>query len=492
MFKRIIITIGLIVFLPTVCFAGRVNVKKLTKVDWIYFETENFKVLTDAKEQTAFDLVRELENFLRFLDISLQYDQKALYEKVFVVAALNSSSFRSLGMRTNSAGLYSKKYGHTIFVRCDGFRSSSKVESNLGRTVVLRALVHLFLHNASRELALPVWYEEGIAEYFSTYMEKKDKIIIGDIRVLSPRLKRMARTSSRYRNVDTESLFKMSKADLDDLYEKSSFLVASFNTHADFVVHYMLADAKRTEELTHYLHSLNNGFSIDESFKNAFKMTYPELDKEVNKYIEGKLKPQVYNTVKDGLNFPDIEIEKHDISKRDTLGLLYTRLSILSLDRLSDEDFDKLTHDIEKLHPGLVDDALQQELVENPESPLAMLRLAGIYDRTNKYGEAIDMYERAIFLWEPDADTLNNYAWILVTATDMELRNPIRAIELAEKAVAMERSPGYLDTLAEAYFVNGSTQKAIETINEAISLTNGNNEYYKDQLKKFKEAEEKH
>ena len=49
---------------------------------------------------------------------------------------------------------------------------------------------------------------------------------------------------------------------------------------------------------------------------------------------------------------------------------------------------------------------------------------------------------------------------------DKELRNPKRAIELAEKAVAIERSPSFLDTLAEAYFVNGSIQKAIEKIKE--------------------------
>jgi len=39
--------------------------------------------------------------------------------------------------------------------------------------------------------------------------------------------------------------------------------------------------------------------------------------------------------------------------------------------------------------------------------------------------------------------------------------------------------------------VNGSIQKAIQTINEAISLTKGDNENYKDQLKKFKEAQDK-
>jgi tetratricopeptide (TPR) repeat protein len=493
MFRRIIITIGLIALLPTVCIAGKINVKKLNKANWICFETQNFSVLTDAKEKKALEIIRELENFMNFLSIFfIAYEQKPLSEKVFVVAAMNKTSFKSLGMPENSAGFYSRKYGYTIFARCDGFRSSSKGGSNLGRTTVLRALVHLFLDNASSELALPPWYNAGIAEYFSTYMEEKGKVIIGDMSVLRNRFYSMIESDGGYRNVDTESLLKISRSDLNVWNKENRILLGRFYSRALLVVHYMLADTRRTEELTHYLYSLNKGLSIDESFKNAFKISYSELDKEVNNYIGGKyLRVRVYNPGKDGLNFPDVEIEKHDITKHDALGLLYTRLAILSSNLLGDEDFDKLTHDIERLHPGLVDDALQQQLTEHPENPLALLRFARTYDRMKKYAKAIDMYERAILLEEPDAATLNNYAWLLVTAPDVQLKNPIRAIELAQKAVDIERLPAYLDTLAEAYFVNGSTQKAIETINEAISLNPGNIEYYKDQLKKFKEAEEK-
>jgi hypothetical protein len=56
--------------------------------------------------------------------------------------------------------------------------------------------------------------------------------------------------------------------------------------------------------------------------------------------------------------------------------------------------------------------------------------------------------------------------------------------------VALNRSPGCLDTLSEAYYANGSFEKAVETINEAISL-DGDNEYLKKQLGKFMSAREK-
>ncbi|MBN1831662.1 MAG: tetratricopeptide repeat protein [Deltaproteobacteria bacterium] len=494
MLRKIMIAIGLIALLPTISIAGEVNVKKLNTANWIYFETARFRVLTDAKEEIAFDLARELENFMCFLSFFLGYEQKALPEEVHVVAAKNRGSFKSLGMPDNLAGLFLERDGYIIFANCERFSSSSKGMGSLGRSFILNELVHLFLHNASSELALPLWYDIGMSRYFSTYMEKKGKVIIGDMSVLRDQFVTMLAGVGGFISVDTESLFKMSRKDLDylDTRRSNEIFVSRFYARATLVVHYMLSDTKRNEDLNHYLSLLKKGSSIDESFKNAFKMTFSELDNKVNHYIEGKnIKIRSYRFGEDGLNCPDVEYRKHDIAKRGALGLLYTNICILPDDILTDANFDKLNNDMEKLHPGLIDDTLKNQFAEHPENPLAMLRLARTYKRLNKYAEAIDMYERAFFLKEPDATTLNHYAWFLVTMPDKEFRNPKRAIELAEKAVAMERSPSYLDTLAEAYYVNGSIQKAIETINEAISLNPRNIAYYKDQLKKFKEAEEK-
>ncbi|HJX33895.1 MAG TPA: hypothetical protein VJ373_01840, partial [Desulfatiglandales bacterium] len=75
--------------------------------------------------------------------------------------------------------------------------------------------------------------------------------------------------------------------------------------------------------------------------------------------------------------------------------------------------------------------------------------------------------------------------WLLVTVPDEGLRDPKRALLLAERAVAIEKSPTYLDTLAETYYANGSVQKAIETINEAIALEKGDDGYYRKQLERF-------
>ena len=107
------------------------------------------------------------------------------------------------------------------------------------------------------------------------------------------------------------------------------------------------------------------------------------------------------------------------------------------------------------------------------------------------YRETIGAYEKIILLDPTQPVALNNLAWYLVTTPYEELRNPQRALTLAGQATAMEKSPMFLDTLAEAYYANGLIDEAIVTINKAISLATEDVRYYEKQLKKFKERREK-
>ncbi|OAG28484.1 M48 family metallopeptidase [Thermodesulfatator autotrophicus] len=73
--------------------------------------------------------------------------------------------------------------------------------------------------------------------------------------------------------------------------------------------------------------------------------------------------------------------------------------------------------------------------------------------------EALAWYKKAIAL-EEDPEILNNMAWILATSKDKALRNPKEALKLAQKATAQKLTAVHLDTLAEAWFVNGNPERA--------------------------------
>lgn len=113
-------------------------------------------------------------------------------------------------------------------------------------------------------------------------------------------------------------------------------------------------------------------------------------------------------------------------------------------------------------------------------------------------GEAALMkkhYHKAIFAftmslhYKPDnPETLNNLAWLYATCENKTLRNPKKALELARKAAELESSQYILDTLAEAYYVNGYFEQAVQLAEEVMKMDLKNPEYYEKQLAKFKQA----
>jgi pimeloyl-ACP methyl ester carboxylesterase len=66
----------------------------------------------------------------------------------------------------------------------------------------------------------------------------------------------------------------------------------------------------------------------------------------------------------------------------------------------------------------------------------------------------------------------NARAWWLLTSKDPRLRDPKKALALAEKARALggAKAPAILDTLALAYFANGRVKEAVETAKKALKL----------------------
>ncbi len=139
----------------------------------------------------------------------------------------------------------------------------------------------------------------------------------------------------------------------------------------------------------------------------------------------------------------------------------------------------------QQLTTMMIGKALNQQILKDPRNIELYLNLAMIYQQMGKGRETMDVYERIIGLDPNRAVALNNLAWLLATTPDEKLRDPNRAIDLARRAVALERSPGFLDTLAEAYFAGGRVEEAIRTIEEAIAVAKENRAYYEKQLKRF-------
>lgn len=133
----------------------------------------------------------------------------------------------------------------------------------------------------------------------------------------------------------------------------------------------------------------------------------------------------------------------------------------------------------------LSEKVLRDQLQEESDNIALYVNFAMLCHEMGEYGKAVEAYEKIISLDPNQSVSLNNLAWILLTAPDERLRDKDRGLVLAKRAVALERSAVFLDTLAEAYYVNGFIPGAVMTIREAISVAKENQGYYKKQLKRF-------
>jgi len=106
-----------------------------------------------------------------------------------------------------------------------------------------------------------------------------------------------------------------------------------------------------------------------------------------------------------------------------------------------------------------------------------------------EYKEALSDYKSALNLEHDDASIHNNLAWLYATAEDERFRDNGKALKHAKKAAELskERDAEILDTLAQAYFINGKLKKAVETERRALELE-PNNGKFKENLKVYEQA----
>jgi tetratricopeptide (TPR) repeat protein len=113
--------------------------------------------------------------------------------------------------------------------------------------------------------------------------------------------------------------------------------------------------------------------------------------------------------------------------------------------------------------------------------------LGGLLLEQGRFGEAKGLLQKRLEHAPDDPQTLNNLAWLYATAPP-PFFDPQAALDLARKAARLEPDAYVLDTLAEAYYVNGRYAEALAAIRRAIALRPEKVKYFQEQEEKFEKA----
>jgi spermidine synthase len=159
--------------------------------------------------------------------------------------------------------------------------------------------------------------------------------------------------------------------------------------------------------------------------------------------------------------------------RRDNLfEAMYYLERATKLDPQNPENHNNLGSALRKL--GRVEQAIPEfrkatELL--PNFAVYHANLASALSETGKLKEAIAEYELAVPAAPDDAFIANNLAWLLATAEAPTPTDVQRAIELAERAVALSQdNPVNTGTLAAAYAAAGRFNDAVAQAEKAREL----------------------
>ncbi len=138
---------------------------------------------------------------------------------------------------------------------------------------------------------------------------------------------------------------------------------------------------------------------------------------------------------------------------------------------------------------GLMQSIVERRLQDAPQDPRLWFELGSLAFRRGDMRVAEEGLRRCIALDPRNPEALNNLAWLYATSPKGEFRRPEEALELALEASRLRPdSPHILDTLAEAYFVNGLYREALETGLKALAYAADREAYYRSQVDRFRKA----
>ena len=240
--------------------------------EWRMMKTPNFVLLGDASERQMEEVGESLEGLHSFLS---QMSSGAVEAPVptFVYVFKNKRSFdpyrllQPNGEPLDITGFFSRRQ-HANYLAIDG----SSRDAMIG--VTLHEYVHFFV--SYRLLGIPVWFNEGLAEFYSTFESVRDYVNIG--KIIPGHLAWLKQNTM----IPLLDLFAVSH---DSPEYNESDRRGVFYAQSWALVHYLFLERENgREQLIEFL-KLQSTMPREDAFKQAFGSTPKELFRKLRKYV---------------------------------------------------------------------------------------------------------------------------------------------------------------------------------------------------------------
>jgi tetratricopeptide (TPR) repeat protein len=422
------------------------------KDKWISLQTRNFFMVGNTSEKDLREVALKLEQFRAVFTVVFPNMVFNTPVPTTVVVFKSQSSFAPFKPGANTAGYFQAGSDVNYIALSTEFHGQQDAFE-----VIFHEYTHLLVKNTFENA--PLWFNEGLAEYYSTFKISEDrKVEIG---------KAIGKHVYLLRENKMLPLKMLFEVNHQSPHYNESKKQGIFYAQSWALMHYMLiGKSGKVEPLTKFLELQNQNVPIDQAFQQAFGVPFDGVEKDLRSYV----KQDRYNLV-----------QGHFEKKLE----LDTNIQVKLLTEAEAQAYlgDLLLHSHRK-------DAytyLQKALKLDPNLGMAHASLGMAYFREGKVDEARASLERAV------AANSQNYLAHYYYAFTLSRQSPDGGQEVSgytpevsakiktHLQQAIKLRPDYLESYNLLAFVSLVTgdglNEAIDSLKQAVKAAPGRDDF---------------
>ncbi len=430
------------------------------KDNWISVRSKNFFLIGNTGEKDVRQVATRLEQFRDAFTRLLPGIKFTSPVPTTVIVFKSQSSFKPFKPvadgKTVEVGGYFQPGRAVNYITLTIEKQAENPYS-----IIFHEYVHLLMNNTLGKTSVPPWFNEGIAEYYSTFdIENNQKVYLGNL---------IHRHLELLRNTQLLPLDKLFAVDYYSLERNKHDARGLFYAQSWALIHYLIQgkEGKRRPELNQFVNLIRQNVPMETAFRQAFQTDYPGMLKELKEYIQRRTFQGQVATFERKLEF-DSEMETSPISDAEAHAYL-----------------GDLLYNIRRYEDAKV--RLEQALTLNPKVAMAHASLGLVLMEEKKYADAKRHLQQSVA--ESSANYLVHYYYAQVLSREFITEGqpvysiPAEAAQMmrTELLRAIELKPDFPESYHLLAFVNLVTgeqlDESINLIKRAVALSPGSEQF---------------
>lgn len=278
------------------------------KDNWTSVRSKNFLLIGNAGEKEIRQVGVRLEQFREVFSYLFPTVNFSSPVPTTVIVFKSDSSFRPFKPSATMAGYFQGG----LDVNYIALTTEVHGEQDPFK-VIFHEYTHLLVNNTIGNV--PVWFNEGLAEYYSTFSISNDqKIVLG---------KPIASHVYLLRESKMLPLRTLFQVDQHSDYYNERDKQSVFYAESWALMHYIILgnNGKRLPQLGTFMKLMDTRTPMEQAFQEAFQVSFENMEKELRQYIKHNSYPVMPGHFEAKLEF-DKEMQTAPVSEAEALGYL--------------------------------------------------------------------------------------------------------------------------------------------------------------------------